>query len=126
MLPSEHLSMKLFELIVIDNVSYLFRLTIYIENQKPFVLIYKNAKGEIETFHVRYGEIQFQEKRFYLHGWCKEDNPQSDFPELQHNRCFRLDCILNILNYSSTWKKEGLDFIQVHLHFQGDLAKALE
>jgi WYL domain len=101
-------------------------LDLYIENQKPFVLIYKKATGEIETFHIRYAEIQFQEKRFYLQAWCEEDNPQSDFPELQHNRCFRLDRILNILNYSSTWKKEGLDFIQVYLHFQGDLAKAYE
>lgn len=99
---------------------------LYIEKQQPFHLIYTNSQGEDEEFNVQYGQIRFSEKRFYLEAWCEESNPLEKIPELQHNRCFRLDRIVNVLQYDGTWRKEGLGYLEVQLHFKGRMVKAYE
>lgn len=99
----------------------------HLSEQKPFLLHYQNSQGEQELLNVCYGEIRFREKRYYLEAWCEETLPEPEIPELTHNRCFRLDeRIKNILKSNSRWRKEGLDFIPVQLHFYGGMIKAYE
>jgi predicted DNA-binding transcriptional regulator YafY len=98
----------------------------YIDNHQPFHLLYRSKQDEQELFSVCYGEINPIEKRLYLEAWCQEANDRADIPELKHNRCFRLDGILNIFEAEGQWRNEGLDFMKVHLHFSGGMIKAYE
>ncbi len=98
------------------------------QNQQPFYLLYANPQGQELTFTVRYAELAFEEKRFYLNIWCDEteDIQNPDFPELIHNRCLRLDRIKTILETQGHWRPEGLDYLHVYLHFRGGMVKAYE
>ncbi|MGQ4646183.1 helix-turn-helix transcriptional regulator [Lyngbya aestuarii] len=99
-----------------------------INNQQPFRLLYGNAQGQDLAYTVRYAEITFEEKRFYLEIWCEEteDIKDTDFPELIHNRCLRLDRIKTIIPTSGQWRDEGLDHFKVYLHFRRGMVKAYE
>ena len=44
----------------------------HINKQQPFRLLYDNGQGQELAFTVRYAEISFEEKRFYLQIWCEE------------------------------------------------------
>ena len=97
-------------------------------NQQPFILLYRNNQDQDLEYTVRYSEIGFEEKRFYLNIWCEEteDIKDTDFPELIHNRCLRLDRIKAILPTSGKWRQEGLDYLEVCLHFSRGMIKAYE
>ena len=99
----------------------------YINQEQPFRLLYRNSQGQELDYTVRYAEICFYEKRFYLQVWCEEtadvEEEMADLPELWHNRCFRLDRIQAILPTSGGWRGE-FDAIEVYLHFYGWLVKA--
>lgn len=97
-------------------------------NQQPFLLLYRNRQEQELEYTVRYAEINFEEKRFYLNIWCEEteDIKDTDFPELIHNRCLRLDRIKAIVPTGGQWREEGLDFIEVYLHFKRRMVKAYE
>jgi predicted DNA-binding transcriptional regulator YafY len=97
-------------------------------NQQPFRLLYCNAQGEELVYTVRYCEISFEEKRFYLQIWCDEteDIKDTDFPDLIHNRCLRLDRIQSIVLMDGQWRDKGLDFLKVYLHFRKGMVKAYE
>lgn len=60
--------------------------------------------------------------------WCDEteDIKDTEFPELIHNRCLRLDRIKTILPINGHWRKDGLDFLEVHLHLYKGMIKAYE
>lgn len=98
-----------------------------IENCQPFRLYYKDSQKRDWEFTVRYAQIRFREKRFYLEIWCDETQGNFDLPELAHNRSLRLDRITNlaILPSEGTWR-DSLDFIKVQVHFLGGLANAYE
>ncbi|HEY9607492.1 MAG TPA: transcriptional regulator, partial [Allocoleopsis sp.] len=68
-----------------------------IKKEQPFHLVYRNSQSQELEFTVRYAEIPFYEKRFYLQVWCEEtadvENDIPDMPELWHNRCLRFDRI---------------------------------
>lgn len=100
----------------------------HINNQQPFSLLYGNAQNQELEYTVLYAEICFEEKRFYLQIWCEEidDIDNTDFPELSHIRCLRLDRIKAIVPINGYWRREGLEFIEVYLHLQGELIKAYE
>jgi predicted DNA-binding transcriptional regulator YafY len=100
----------------------------HIKNQQPFHLLYGNAQGEDLAFTVRYAEISFEEKGFYLNIWCDEteDLKEPEFPELQNNRCLRLERIKTIVKENGQWRHEGLDSLEVYLHFQRGMVKAYE
>ncbi len=100
----------------------------HINNQQPFRLLYLNAQDEELGFTVRYAEISFQEKRFYLEIWCEEtdDLKNPDYPELIHNRCLRFDRIKAIEPMDGQWRDEGLDFLKVYLHFFMGMVNAYE
>jgi predicted DNA-binding transcriptional regulator YafY len=100
----------------------------YINNQQSFRLLYRNAQEQELTFTVRYAEISFEEKRFYLEIWCEEteDIKNTSFPELIHNRCLRLDRIKAIEFIGGQWRSEGLDYLKVYLHFYRGMVKAYE
>ena len=100
----------------------------HINNKQPFRLLYRNKQGQELEFTVRYAEICFEEKHFYLEIWCEEteDIKDTDFPQLIHNRCLRLDRIKAIIPTGGQWREEGLDYLQVHLHFQRGMVKAYE
>jgi predicted DNA-binding transcriptional regulator YafY len=100
----------------------------YINNQQPFRLLYGNAQEQELAFTVRYAEISFEEKRFYLEIWCEEteDIKNTAFPELIHNRCLRLDRIKAIEPIDVRWRIEGLDFLKVYLHFYRGMVRAYE
>ena len=100
----------------------------HINNQQPFRLLYLNAQDEELEFTVRYAEISFEEKRFYLEIWCEEtdDLKNPDYPELVHNRCLRFDRIKTIEPRNGLWREEGLDFLKVYLHFYRGMVKAYE
>jgi predicted DNA-binding transcriptional regulator YafY len=97
-------------------------------NQQPFRLLYRNSQGEELEYTVRYAEITFEEKRFYLEIWCEEteDIQDTDYPELIHNRCLRLDRIRAIVPTEGKWRHEGLDYLEVQLHFKRGMVKAYE
>jgi hypothetical protein len=98
-----------------------------IQKQQPFRLFYRNAQDSELEYTVRCAQVTFREKRFYLEIWCEEteDIPNTDFPELIHNRCLRLDRIQGIEPIAGEWRN-GLDFIKVYLHFYEGLVKAYE
>jgi predicted DNA-binding transcriptional regulator YafY len=98
----------------------------YCTEKQPFRLLYKNSQGEAEDFTIRYAEIGFHDKRFYVDVWCEEVSDTPDYPELMHNRCFRLDRIQAILPISGAWRDLGLDSLVVKLHFYRGLIKAYE
>jgi len=100
----------------------------HINNHQPFRLVYLNAQDEELEFTVRYAEISFEEKRFYLEIWCEEtdDLKNPDYPELVHNRCLRFDRIKAIEPMDGLWRDEGLDFLKVYLHFCRGMVKAYE
>jgi predicted DNA-binding transcriptional regulator YafY len=100
----------------------------YCTEKKPFRLLYQNSQGEKLEYTIRYAEIAFHEKRFFVDAWCEEtaDIKQPDYPELIHNRCFRFDRIQAILPISGEWRDLGLDSLSVQLHFYGGLVKAYE
>jgi predicted DNA-binding transcriptional regulator YafY len=100
----------------------------YCTEKKPFRLLYQNSQGEKLEYTVRYAEIGFHEKRFFVDAWCEEttDIQEVLYPELIHNRCFRLDRIQAILPISGEWRDLGLDSLLVQLHFYGWLIKAYE
>jgi predicted DNA-binding transcriptional regulator YafY len=96
-----------------------------IEQRQPFHLLYQNAQGQVLEYTVRYAEVLFYEKRYYLQIWCDETEDSEDLPELQHNRCFRLDRIQSIFPVSGEWRGR-FDTIDVHLHLTGWLVRAYE
>lgn len=95
-------------------------------NQQPFILLYRNNQDQDLEYTVRYAEISFEEKRFYLNIWCEEteDIKDTDYPELIHNRCLRFDNIKAIVPTSGQWREEGLDYLKVQLHFLRGMIKA--
>lgn len=97
-------------------------------NQQPFILLYRNAQEQELEYTVRYAEISFEEKRFFLNIWCEEteDIKDTDFPELIHNRCLRLDRIKAIVPTSGQWRDQGLNYLEVYLHFKKGMVKAYE
>ena len=96
-----------------------------ISNQQSFCLVYEDSQGQQQEFTVRYCEIRFWEKRFYLEALCDEAVDRSGLPELTHNRCFRLDRIINILPVSGSWQSQ-LECINVEFNVLGRLTKAYE
>ncbi|MGG6293632.1 helix-turn-helix transcriptional regulator [Leptolyngbya sp. AN02str] len=97
----------------------------YIAQQQPFHLLYQNSQGHPLEYTVRYAEVIFYEKRYYLQIWCDETEDSDDLPELSHNRCFRLDRIQGIFPISGEWRG-SFDTIQVQLHLKGWLVRAYE
>lgn len=100
----------------------------YRQDQQPFLLLYRNAQGQNLEYTVRYGQVSFYEKRFYLDIWCEEtqDIQDTSFPELIHNRCLRFDRIQSIIPTQGHWREQGLDYLKVYLHFRGEMVKAYE
>jgi hypothetical protein len=100
----------------------------YITQKQPFWILYKNPQGETLEYQVRYAQIDFHEKRFYVNIWCDEtaDIADSLYPELIHNRCLRLDRIQGLQSIPIDWREEGLDLLEVQLQFHGYLAKSYE
>ncbi len=100
----------------------------YSSIKQPFIILYRNAQGTNLEFTVRYAQISFHEKRYYLEIWCDEieDIKDTNFPELIHNRCLRLDRIRSIVETQGQWRDEGLDLLKVYLHFSGGMVKAYE
>ncbi|MDJ0516868.1 MAG: WYL domain-containing protein [Trichodesmium sp. MO_231.B1] len=115
---------------LVNQPSEAWRLQVdeYINQKQPFKLSYQNAQEQNLEFTVRYAEISFEEKRFYLEIWCEEteDIKNTDFPELIHNRCLRLDRIKAIAKTHGQWREEGLDYLKVYLHFYKGMVKAYE
>jgi len=102
----------------------------YINSRQPFQVLYENAQDQKLIFTVRCAQFSFYEKRFYLDIWCDETEDispedQKDFPELIHNRCLRLDRIRAIVPLEGEWR-DGIDLIEVQLHFKGEMVKAYE
>lgn len=98
-----------------------------IKKQQSFYLLYQNSQLDELEYTVRYAEVKFFDKRFYLLIWCEEtqdvENDIPDLPELWHNRCLRFDKIKSVLPINGDWRDE-LDYLKVQLHFQGWLKKA--
>ncbi len=103
------------------------RIDEYRQKKQPFHLLYENSQGQELQFTVRYAEPRFFDKRFYLMIWCEEtedvENDIPDIPELWHNRNLIFDKIRSIVPASGQWR-EGLDEIQVYLHFRGWMVKS--
>ncbi|MFN6516161.1 MAG: transcriptional regulator [Nostoc sp. CreGUA01] len=101
----------------------------YRQNQQPFYLLYENSQGQELQYTVRYAEPRFFDKRFYLMIWCEEtedvENLIPDLRELWHNRNLTFDKIRSIVPASGEWR-EGLDSIQVYLHFRGWMVKSYQ
>jgi predicted DNA-binding transcriptional regulator YafY len=96
-----------------------------IDQHQPFHLLYRNSQEQVLEYTVRYAKVLFYEKRHYLQIWCDETEDSQDLPELQHNRCFRLDRIQSIFPISGEWRGK-FDTIEVQLHFTGWLVRAYE
>lgn len=100
----------------------------YINDGQPFLVLYRNPKGEDLAYTARYAEISFEEKRFYLEIWCEEtdDIKNPEYPELIHNRCLRFDRIQSIVKTDGKWREEGLDYLKVYLHFYRGMVNAYD
>lgn len=96
-----------------------------IAQRQPFHLVYQNSQGHPLEYTVRYAEVLFYEKRYYLQIWCDETDDSTDLPELRHNRCLRLDRIQAIFPITEEWRGK-FDAIEVELHFTGWLVRAYE
>lgn len=101
------------------------QLDLYITQKQPFHLVYQNSQGQALEYTVRYAEVIFYEKRYYLQIWCDETDDSDDLPELRHNRCLRLDRIQAIFPISGEWRGQ-FDVVQVQLHLKGWLMRAYE
>jgi len=97
----------------------------YIAQKQPFHLLYQNSQGQHLEYTVRYAEVVFYEKRYYLQIWCDETDDSTDLPELRHNRCLRLDRIRAIFPMGGEWRGR-FDGVQVQLQFKGWLVRAYE
>ena len=99
-----------------------------IDKQQPFLVLYRNPKGDDLAYTARYAEISFEEKRFYLEIWCEEteDIKNPDYPELIHNRCLRFDRIQAIVPTDGQWRQQGLDYLKVYLHYYRGMVTAYE
>jgi len=100
------------------------RLNQLIDAHQPFKLFYQSNKDQVSEYTARSAKIRLYDKRLYLEIWCDDVEPR-EIPELAHNRCFRLDKIVNLLPVSETWR-ESIDYIKVHLHFFKGLARNYE
>ncbi|MGD1913080.1 MAG: transcriptional regulator [Rivularia sp. (in: cyanobacteria)] len=98
-----------------------------IKKKQSFYLLYQNSQSDELEYTVRYAEVKFFDKRFYLLIWCEEtqdvENDIPDLPQLWHNRCLRFDRIKSVLPINGDWRYE-LDYLKVQLHFRGWLKKA--
>ena len=101
------------------------RLDQLIEQQQVFRLVYLNSQGQLFDYTVRYAEICFYEKRYYLQIWCEEMEDSNDLPELRHNRCLRLDRIQSVLETDGEWRGR-FDCVEVTLQLRGGLMRAYE
>jgi predicted DNA-binding transcriptional regulator YafY len=105
----------------------------HIANQEPFRVLYASAQGDAREYLVRFAEVSFYERRFFLDVWCEGSGEKSGdrspdpYPELSHNRNLRFDRIQAIVPAPDlTWRDRGLDAIEVQLHFLNALAHAYE
>ncbi|MBP0013789.1 MAG: WYL domain-containing protein [Roseofilum sp. SBFL] len=100
----------------------------YIDRQQPFRLWYENAQNSRLIFTVRHAQVSFHEKRSYLEIWCDEteDLINTEFPELIHNRCLRFNRIQSIEDTPGYWQPEGLQTLEVYLHFYRGMVRAYE
>lgn len=96
-----------------------------ITDQQPFYLSYQNSQQQFLEYHVRYAAVLFYEKRYFVQVWCDEMEDSTDFPELKHHRCLRLDRIQSILPISGAWRGR-FDAIEVRLRLRGSLIRAYE
>jgi hypothetical protein len=80
-----------------------------IAQRQPFHLVYQNSQSETLEYTV----------------WCEDTADSTDFPELRHNRCFRLDRIQAVFPISGEWRGH-CDSIQVELSFTKAMVKAYE
>ena len=114
----------------VSQMSQAWRILIeqHIQNQQSFHLLYGNSQGKEWEYTVRYAEITFEEKRFYVQIWCEEteDITNPEYPELIHNRCLRLDRIQAVVPTDVPWRQEGLDTLEVYIHFYRGMVKAYE
>lgn len=100
------------------------RLNQLIDDRQPFRLFYPSGKDKVSEFTARSANIRLYDKRLYLEIWCDDAEPK-EIPELAHNRCLRLDKIVNLLPASETWR-ESIDYLEVHIHFFKGLARNYE
>jgi hypothetical protein len=98
----------------------------YIRRNQPFQLSYQDAAENIFHFHIYYASIVPHDERQYLDCWCEETNGDRNLPELEHNRCLRLDRITDaaITPIQGTWREEGLGTLAVEMHLHRGLAFA--
>ncbi|MEG4799828.1 transcriptional regulator [Microcoleus sp. ARI1-B5] len=122
------LRQSLLQQVIQPTVAWRIQAEEYINEKQPFLVLYRNPKGENLAYTVRYAEISFEEKRFYLEIWCEEtdDIKNPDYPELVHNRCLRFDRIQSIVKTDGLWRDEGLDYLKVYLHFCRGMVNAYE
>jgi WYL domain len=97
----------------------------YIRRNQPFRLSYQDAAEEISHFNIYYAEIVPHDERQYLDCWCQETNGDRHLPDLEHNRCLRLDRIADaaLTPIQGQWR-DGLGSVTVEMHFYRGLAFA--
>ncbi|MEG4806348.1 WYL domain-containing protein [Microcoleus sp. F8-D3] len=111
---------KLLEQVNQTAEAWRLRLNQLIDDHQPFRLFYQSGKDKVSEFTARSAKIRLYDKRLYLEIWC-DDADSREIPELAHNRCLRLDKIVNLLPASEKWR-ETIDYLEVHLHFWRGLA----
>jgi predicted DNA-binding transcriptional regulator YafY len=111
---------KLLEQVNQTAEAWRLRLNQLIDDHQPFRLFYQSGKDKVSEFTARSAKIRLYDKRLYLEIWC-DDADSREIPELAHNRCLRLDKIVNLLPASEKWR-ETIDYLEVHLHLSRGLA----
>ena len=111
---------KLLEQVSQTAEAWRLRVNQLIADRQPFRLFYQSGKDKVSEFTARSAKIRLYDKRLYLEIWC-DDADSREIPELAHNRCLRLDKIVNLLPANETWR-ETIDYLEVHLHFFRGLA----
>jgi predicted DNA-binding transcriptional regulator YafY len=114
---------------LVDNPPPAWRLELdrCILRQQPFQLSYQDAGDQLWQFHLYHAAINRHEDRLYLDCWCEETEGSQDIPELEHNRCLRLDRIpsdsLIIPIPNGKWRTQ-LDSVLAEFHLFDGLARS--
>jgi len=115
---------KLLKQVSQTTEAWRIRLNQLIDAHQSFKLFYQSKPDEVSEYTTLSAQIRLYDKRLYLEIWCEQVEPRT-IPELAHNRCFRLDKIVNLLPASETWR-ESIDYLKVHIYFFGGLARNYE
>lgn len=97
-----------------------------LQDNRQFQIWYRDGQGNPKQHLVRYAEPVIRERRYYLDVLVAEPAEDPEDPAIQHNRCLRLDRILQIGEALEAEQEDRLERLFVSMVFTGKLARVYE